>query len=483
MGGIKAGKAKEPGKFRQFVAAMVVNLAALTYGTMIGWQSPMAPRLQNDVPPVGTVKMSNEEVSWLTGSMCVGGILATPIMGPITEKVGRKMIGCFLGIPFLTSCFLTIFATGHVHLFVSRFLAGVGGAGAIFLIPLYVSEISSDANRGMLGSLLLFMLNFGILLAYIFGAILSFQAFAIFITVLPVLFLGGIFFLPETPVYLVHRNKLREANESLIWLKAGDKCAAERELQRLQITAAKDAAALTKSVSFLDLFKNKATVKGLVISLGLFAGQQLCGIFAMVSYTETIFRVAGSSLSPNMAAIIIGVIQLVGSYLSTSLIERAGRRLLLLISCGGMAICHYVISAFCYFQEGGYDVIDYGSIPVVALSVFMITYCLGMGPGPYVITAEIFDRDISSLATTVALVFVWCMGFIVSKFFTNLVDLLGMYGCFFALGSSCVISLIFVAFLVPETKGRSREDILRELNGGYWPEKVAEVEKFPPVQV
>lgn len=126
---------------------------------------------------------------------------------------------------------------------------------------------------------------------------------------------------------------------------------------------------------------------------------------------------------------------------------------------------------------------DYGSIPVVALSAFMITYCLGMGPGPYVVTAEIFDRDISSLATTVALVFVWCVGFIVSKFFTNLVELLGMYGCFFILGSFCVISLIFVAFLVPETKGRSREDILRELNGGYWPEKVTEVEKFPPVQV
>lgn len=481
MGEIKE-RADEPGKFRQFVAAVVVNLSALTYGTMVGWQSPMAPQLQSANPPIGTIAMTDEEASWLTAAMCLGGTLATPIMGTIAEKLGRKMTGCLLGIPFMICCLLTIFATNHMHLFIARFLAGVGGAGALFLIPLYVSEISCDAIRGMLGSLLVFALNIGILVAYIFGAILTFKVYAICATILPVIFLVSFLFLPETPVYLVRRNRLREAARSLMWFRAGHKLTVERELLRLQV-AAKEAATSTISIGLGDLFRDRATIKGLVISLGLFGGQQLCGIFAMISYTETIFLISGSSMSPNMAAITVGAIQVVGSYISTSLMERTGRRPLLLISCIGMCVCHYILGTFCYVQELGYDISSLGWIPVVALSIYVIVYCLGMGPGPYVISSEIFDRDISSLAITVSLVFVWAVAFLVVKFFSSFVVLLGMYGCFFLLGTSCAISFVFVFIMIPETKGRSREDILHELNGGPWPSKVNDDEKIPPIDI
>ncbi|KAK2576978.1 hypothetical protein KPH14_011942 [Odynerus spinipes] len=408
MGEIKE-RTDEPGKFRQFVAAMVVNLSALTYGTMIGWQSPMAPQLQR-------------------------GTLTTPLMGTLAEKLGRKMTGCLVAIPFLICCLLTIFASDHTHLFIARFFAGVGGAGSIFLVPLYVSEISCDAIRGMLGSLLVFVLNIGILMAYIFGAILSFNVYSICAIIPPILYFATFLFLPETPVYLVRRNRLREAARSLTWLRAGHKLTVERELLRLQV-AAKEAATSTRSVGLWDLFRDRGTIKGVLISLGLFGGQQLCGIFAMISYTETIFRISGSSMSPNTAAITVGGIQVVGSYLSTSLMERTGRRPLLLVSCAGMCACHYVLGTFCYFQELGYDVSTFGWIPVVALSIFVITYCLGM------------------------------------------------YGCFFLLGTSCIASFLFVFILIPETKGRSREDILNELNGIPWPSKMADKEKISPTDV
>lgn len=189
-----------------------------------------------------------------------------------------------------------------------------------------------------------------------------------------------------------------------------------------------------------------------------------------------IFRISGSSLSPNTAVIIVGAIQVAGSYLSTSLMERTGRRPLLLISCLGMCICHYVLGTFCYLQELNYDVSTYGWIPVVALSTYMITYCLGMGPGPYVICSEVFEQDISGLAITVALFFTWIVAFMVVKFFANVVDLFGMYGCFFILGTSCISTFIFIYILIPETKGRSREDILNELNGGDpWTSRIADV--------
>ncbi|XP_046813861.1 facilitated trehalose transporter Tret1-like [Vespa crabro] len=474
MGDIKE-RMDDPGKFRQFVAAMVVNLAAMTYGSMIGWQSPMSPQLQSENPPVGTIAMTNDEVSWLSGIMCLGGIITTPMMGPLSEKLGRKLTGCLIGLPFLICSFLTIFATEQIHIFIARFFAGIGGAGALFLVPLYVSEISCDSIRGMLGSLVVLVVNFGILITYILGGFLSYNICNICIAVLPVIYLGSFLFLPETPVYLIRRNRLREADRSLMWLRAGHQLTVERELLRLQI-AAKEAATLSRSIGLKDLFRNKGTIKGLVIGLGIFAGQQLCGIFAMTSYTETIFRISGSSLSPNTAVIIVGAIQVAGSYLSTSLMERTGRRPLLLISCLGMCICHYILGIFCYLQELNYDVSTFGWIPVIALSAYMITYCLGLGPGPYVICSEIFDQDLSSLAITVALFFTWVVAFIVVKFFANVVDLFGMYGCFFILGTSCISTFIFIYILVPETKGRSREDILNELNGGdSWASTIADV--------
>lgn len=189
-----------------------VNLAAMTYGAMIGWQSPILPQLQSDNPPVGTIAMTNEEVSWLGAIMCLGGIVTTPMMGLLSEKFGRKLTGCLLGLPFITCSFLTIFATEQIHIFIGRFFAGMGGAGALFLVPLYVSEISCDSIRGMLGSLVVLVVNLGILIGFILGGFLSYNTCNICIAVLPVIYLGSFLFLPETPVYLIRYNRLREAD-------------------------------------------------------------------------------------------------------------------------------------------------------------------------------------------------------------------------------------------------------------------------------
>lgn len=174
---------------------------------------------------------------------------------------------------------------------------------------------------------------------------------------------------------------------------------------------------------------------------------------------------SGSSLSPNAAAIVVGIIQVVGSCLASSLVEGAGRRPLLLVSCAGMILCHCVIGTFCYFQELGYDVAAYAWVPVVALSVFMVVYTLGMGAVPIIVTAEIFSREMFTMAGTISLICLWISAFTMVKIFADLIALLGMYGCFFLLAALCASSFLFCLVLVPETKGRLREDIVDELSG------------------
>lgn len=138
---------------------------------------------------------------------------------------------------------------------------------------------------------------------------------------------------------------------------------------------------------------------------------------------------------------------------------------MLLVSCVGMFVCHCTVGTFCYFQEFEYDVTAYGLVPVIAVSIFMVTYSVGMGSIPVVVMSEIFSRDVTSLGSAVGLWALWFSAFIIIKVFPDLVALLGMYGCFFLLAASCACSFLFYFALLPETKGRMREDIVDELNG------------------
>lgn len=178
-----------------------------------------------------------------------------------------------------------------------------------------------------------------------------------------------------------------------------------------------------------------------------------------------IFEMAGSSLSPSMGSIIIGIIQIIGSYMSTLLIERLGRRSLLLISTFGTSFCLSLLSLYYYLQSQQYEMSILSWLPVTSLSIYMVSYCLGIGPCPYIVASEIFRRDISSLAISVSLVFLWGSSFAVAKSFNYLVLYTGIHGSFLFFAICCGIAFAFTFALVPETKGQPLEYILSRLEG------------------
>ncbi|XP_072757429.1 facilitated trehalose transporter Tret1-like [Anoplolepis gracilipes] len=452
---------KEPGKLRQFVFTIIINLSTLSFGFTIGWQSPSVPQLQNPSPVVGDEPMTDENIAWMNSILCLGAIFGTLLFPMVPNKFSRKRFSYVLTLSMILSWLLIIFATEHIHIYISKVLSGITGGSVFFLVPNYVSEISCDSIRGILGSILGFFLNSGILLGYILGGLMSLHTTAVIGAIFSTLFFIAFAFMPESPVCLVRQSCTDQAIRSLNWLKAGDTLAVEQTLSHLQLQINEAA-----SAKLSDLFRDRATIKGLIIILGLFAAQQLCGIFAVLSYTETIFKISGSSLSPNTSSVIVAAILLLGSCLSVSLIERMGRKPLFLISCGGMCLCHCAISAFCYLQNLQYDVSAYNWIPVTALSIFMIVHSFGVACGPVVVMSEIFSRDVTGVASTVGLTFSWTLSFIMVKIFADLIALLGMHGCFLFLAICCACCFLFCLIMMPETKGRTREDIVDELNGG-----------------
>jgi SP family facilitated glucose transporter-like MFS transporter 8 len=420
----------------------------------------MLPVLQSDDSPIGG-PISNEVGSWLGSLMCLGGLIATPLYLFISDRCSRKTTGYLVAVPFIISWILIIVGNSIIILCIARFIGGMGSGAIIVFASLYVSETAQDTIRGALGSYLTLFTNAGVLFAYIVGSHVSYYTFAYTVLLIPILYIVGLIWLPETPNYLVNRGDYTEAERSLRWLRGKNDRLIETELTKL-ISFVRER---TGTPRLKDMLSAAGTRRALIIGIALAANLQFSGIFAVLSYTVNIFQEAGSDLSPNDSTILIGALQLAGSYASSLLIDKAGRKVLLLISNICMAICLAALGGYFYFKYQGADVGKFGWLPVSSLSVYIVAVALGVAPITFLMVSEIFEPQVKGRAITIIISIMWLLTFLIGKFYTNLSDLFGIHGCYWFFSACCVIGAIFTIISVPETKNRSYESILLELKG------------------
>ncbi|XP_014276402.1 facilitated trehalose transporter Tret1 [Halyomorpha halys] len=440
------------GKWRQFLAAILANLSAFCVGTMLGWTSPMQPLLESDPPPVGSIPMTREEISWIGSINFIGAIAGTFIWGRISDRIGRKTTALIVGLPFAFGWTIILFSWNHVMLYIGRVVIGLGCSGAIINTPMYVTEIAEDSIRGSLGSFLMMSINTGCLFCYIIGSFTSFHTLTTICLSIPIIYIASFAWFPESPVFLYTKGLKEKAHNSLQWYRGGDPLQTEKELNLLEGRS-------KKKVGYRTLIQSRGTIKGLLIGFGFVFGQQFCGILAILTYTVTIFKESGSALTPHASAIIVGSLQLVSSLLSFALVDKAGRRILLGTSYAAMALALITLGVYFKFS------IPYPWIPVTSLSLHVIAYSFGAGPVPFIVMAEIFPPQIRGLAMSVIQLLGTSLSFASVKLFPSLVLLLGQSGCFFFYGGCCLVLIFFTLLAVPETKGRTLQSIINRLNG------------------
>lgn len=439
-----------------------VNIAAFSSGSVVGWSSPMLPLLQSDNSPISGGPITNEVGSWLGSLMCLGGLLATPLYLFISDHCSRKLTGYLVAVPFIVSWILVITANSVTVLYIARFIGGMGAGAIILFASLYVSETAQDTVRGALGSYLTLFTNAGVLFAYIIGSYVSYYTFAYTAILIPVVYVVGLIWLPETPNYLVNRGKYTEAERSLRWLRGKDEKLVELELTKL-ISFVNER---KETTSLKQMLCERGTRRALIIGIALAANLQFCGIFAIISYTVNIFQEAGSDFSPNVSTILIGALQLAGSCASSLLLDKAGRKILLLISNLCMATCLLILGGYFFFKYQGSSVSNFGWVPVGSLSVYIVAIALGVAPVTFLMVSEIFEPQVKGRAITIIISIMWFLTFLIGKFYTNLSDVLGIHGCYWTFSACCVLGVIFTIRSVPETKNRSYSSILTELSGG-----------------
>ncbi|KAL7028651.1 hypothetical protein ACKWTF_005938 [Chironomus riparius] len=445
---------------RQYSAVFCMNLLTFSYGFTCGWLSGALIIFESPETPLDTGNLTIEEIGWIASSIAIGGFIANLFFGWLSERTGRKVALYVVVVPQMLSWIFVYYARTPFYLIVSRILGGFAGGGIFTLVPLYVSEISDDKVRGILGSLLVLVCNVGLLFAYICGG--YFDYFTQIYLILP--FSAAFILLfakyPDSPSSLMKRKLFDEAEKSFLFYRSIEKYSREaKTLFEDSVSNVHSNEEKDNKITVKD-FASKSSKKAIFYGILLMALNQFCGCFAMIVYAATIFQKSGSNLSPINSSIIVGSIQIVGAVCASLFVERAGRKVMMSISAFGIGIGFSSLGYYLYLQSSGVNLEGYSFIPLVAFSFAIFLGNLGVLTLPFMILNEISPPKIRGFTSVLCMSFLWIFVFCAIKYLPNLIESLELHGATFLFAFNSLLGGLFILICIPETKGRSAEEIV-----------------------
>lgn len=265
--------------------------------------------------------------------------------------------------------------------------------------------------------------------------------------------------MPESPYYFLKSGQTNHAETSLKKLRG--KGFVREELDSMTHLVNED---MKEKGRWRDLVTVGGNRKGLIILLGIYFTQQFCGSTAIIAYAEQIFLAAEGGLGAKESCILFGSVQLLTSAISSQLVDRLGRKPLLLISSCGVGLANIIVGAYFFMKyENDAYVVNLKFIPIVVIPIFIFSYTIGLATVPFAITSEIFPTNIKSKATCVIQISVALMTFAVTKLYQVVSDNLGNYVAFWGFGALSIAGVIFIIVILPETKGQSFSAIQERL--------------------
>ncbi|XP_055918558.1 facilitated trehalose transporter Tret1-like [Eupeodes corollae] len=436
--------------------ASIVIIIAYSYGIGLGWLSPMLLLFQSEDSPL-MFKVTVEQVSWIGSLTSIGGMLGTILFGIILDLVGRKMSLYLLPLPHMAFWIIIYFAHEVYHLYIARFLGGVTGGGIFVVISIFISEIADPRVRGSLGSLFIFTINSGMVSGFVIGSYIPYFVIPGVILTLPILNLLLLTQYPETPQYLLRKGKTSLAEKSFKFYKNHKSGNKEQDQQMsLDFNELKtniQSAENQKKVTIHD-FLTKRALNGLGIGGILMGVYMLSGNFAIINYSSIIFADIGSILNPNGSSIVIGLAQILGSYSATILVDRLGRRMLMMLSTSFLCTGCAIVGAYSYLSHHN-DLTNYQWIPLVMISFVIFSANLGVVSVSFVILVEVLPLKIRSLGSTFCLVLMGLFSTISLKAFPVLMTIIGLAGVMWICGGVALFGFIFNILYLKETKGKS----------------------------
>jgi len=445
---------KESVKPNVLVIAIVAATGGLLFGFDTGVISGALPFLKN------YWQLSDESLEWVTTSVLVGAVVGALGSGKLSDIIGRKKMIIINAIIFAFGALGCAYALNIDVLIWMRILIGIAIGITSFVVPMYIAEISPSRSRGGLVTLNQLMITIGILASYITDYALSDDQdnaswrWMFLVGLVPALvLLAGIFFLPETPRWLVSKGRVQEGLDVL--KKVEEPGLVEQTLADIRKEVEREA---QNNTSVMEVFK--PWLRGpLIITVGIFFFQQLSGVNTIIYYSPIIFKMAGvvSNTQSIIPAIIIGVVNTLACLTSVFLLDKVGRRKLYMIGIGGMIPSLALLGMCFHFKEAlG------ASLPVFAvlsIMAYIIFIAISLAPLGWLLISEVFPLNVRGVGMSIGSLAHWGFNAIIAYTFLKLVNAVGVDVTFWFYALICVAGAIWGYYYIPETKGKSLEDI------------------------
>ena len=404
---------------------------------------------------------------WVMGSAILGCLLGVMISGSLSDKYGRKPLMYIAAVIFIVSAIGTGITDDLTEFIVYRIFGGLGIGIASNLSPMYIAEVSPAEERGKFVSFNQLTIVIGILMAQLVNWLIAdpvvpgedirtswngqlgwrwmFWAGG----VPAVFFFIFLFFVPESPRWLGINSKYEKSHK--IFERIGGRYYADQQLQQLRAVVGENG----EKVRFKNLLEGKMP-KILLIGTVIAVFQQWCGINVIFNYAEEVFSAAGYGVSDILFNIVItGVINVVFTIIGMYAVDRLGRRSLLLFGAIGLALIYMVLGTCYYLQISGVAVL-------ILVLMGIACYAMTLAPVTWVVISEIFPTRIRGMAMAVSTFALWAACFVLTYTFPLLNASLGAYGTFWLYGIICGLGFFYIKAQLPETKGKSLEEIETE---------------------
>ncbi|RNI22676.1 sugar porter family MFS transporter [Rufibacter latericius] len=413
--------------------------------------------------------LSSAMMGWIASCAILGCMIGAAFAGALSDKIGRKKVLMLSAVLFAVSSVGTAMPPDLTWFVIFRLIGGLGIGIASILAPMYITEIAPAAIRGRLVSLNQLGIVSGILLIYFVNAgIAGLYDEAWNITtgwrwmfgsgVIPsLIFMGLLLFVPESPRWLAKKGYVKEP--LAILTKINGEREAQLELKQIMNTLSEESGTVG------ELFK-PGLRKALFIGVVLAILSQVTGINAIMYYAPEIFKSTGDgSDSALLQTILVGAVNLLFTIVAIKYVDNWGRKGLLLAGSAGMAVCLLIIGGAFYL-----DMVK-GYIVLVFILAYIAFFAVSLGPLAFVIIAEIFPNRTRGRAMSICLGALWVAVYFVSQFFPILLEAIGSAYTFWIFMAMSVLTFVFVWTLVPETKGRTLEEIEKSWTAGQ-PERL-----------
>ncbi|XVF57373.1 hypothetical protein PTKIN_Ptkin06aG0200100 [Pterospermum kingtungense] len=409
-------------------STLVAVCGSYCFGHAVGYSSPAESGIREELG------ITTAEYSVFSSILSVGAMLGALLSGRIADLLGRRVA---MGISqiFCLSGWLAI---------------------AFSEVPIYIAEITPKHVRGGFTALNPLLMGFGQSLAFLIGSLVNWRTLALIGIIPGLIQLPALFFIPESPRWLVKVGREKEFEAALSRLRgaSADIFPEANEIKEYTFFLKQ-----IKEDGIFNLFQRKYMLL-LTIGVGLMAFQRFGGLYAFLFYASDIFESAG--FSSTIGSISAAIIQMVGTSLGALLVDKCGRRPMLLISSVG-ACTGCILTGLAFFCQD----IDFGqNLPAILVFLGVLFYLgflqLGLGGIPWIIMSEIFPINIKGAAGSLVILVSWMGSWVISYTYSSLFEW-SSAGTFLIYGCICAAGIVFTAKLVPETKGRTLEEIQESL--------------------